>query len=115
MTLSRKLAHLIINKNVSIDALVSQLRAYNLLPLLPHILQDVKHMSEVGATYETVCIETPFEADTQAIAHIKRLVGNDIAPYSLTINKKLLAGFKARFKGTLYDGSAERIMKEFTH
>lgn len=115
MTLSRKLATLIVQKNVNIDDVADTLRTYNLLSLLPSILKDVKQMGEEGSVHDTVLIESPFELGDAAIARIKRIIGNDIAPHEVTINKNILAGFKARFKGKLYDGSAERIIKQFTN
>jgi F0F1-type ATP synthase delta subunit len=59
-------------------------------------------------------IEAPFALSDDAIRKVKRIVGNDMADHEVTINKKVLSGFKARFRGTLYDGSAERIIKQLT-
>ncbi len=112
MTLSRKLATLIVKKNVSVDAVTETLQTYNLLSLLPSIVKDVKQMGEEGVTKDTILIQSPFEMNDDAIAEVKRIIGNDTAPHTITINKNLLAGFKARFKGKLYDGSAERILKQ---
>ena len=113
MILSRKLAALIVDKKVSIDDVVSSLSAYHLLPLLPNILKAVKQSHSDSLTSSTILIETPYEMSPTSVAHIKRIIGNDLAEHEVTINKHLLAGFKARFKGRLYDGSAERIIKQF--
>ena len=43
---------------------------------------------------------------------VKNIIGNTSSPHEVTINKNILAGFKARYKGKLYDGSAERIMRQ---
>lgn len=113
MTLSRKLAHLITEKGATIDDVTESLRTYNLLSLLPSILKDVRHMNRGESMQNTILIETPFEMNDEALARIKRIVGNDLAPHQVTINKELLAGFKARFKGMVYDGSAERVLRQF--
>jgi F0F1-type ATP synthase delta subunit len=62
-----------------------------------------------------VKIESPFPLADEAIIHIKKVIGNGDAPHEVTINTNLLAGFKARCKGILYDGSAERIIRQLTH
>ncbi|MFA5131820.1 MAG: F0F1 ATP synthase subunit delta [Candidatus Paceibacterota bacterium] len=115
MTLSRKIATYIVEKNVSIGVVSETLQEYKLLSLLPSILKAVTQMKSDDGARDTVLIETPFEASEESIAHIKRIVGNDIAPHRVTVNKNLLAGFKARFKGKLYDGSAERVLRQLTN
>ena len=112
MTLSRKLAQIILKKDVKVQNLIEVLSTYNLLSMLPLILKDVKQITKNKNLNDTVLIESPFEVSDEAVAKIKRIVGNDLASHEVTINKNLLAGFKARFKGKLYDGSAERILKQ---
>jgi F0F1-type ATP synthase delta subunit len=113
MPLSRKLAKLLIEKNIAIADMVEALRSYNLLSLLPGILISLKQLARGAHTYDTLLIESPFEMSETSVKHIKRLVGNDLAAHEVSVNPHLLAGFKARFKGMLYDGSAERVIKEF--
>jgi F0F1-type ATP synthase delta subunit len=115
MTLSRKIAELIIRKNVSVTDVVETLREYNLLPLLPSIKTAVEKAGSLGREEDVIRIESPFELNGSALSRIKRIVGNDLAETEVTINKDILAGFKARFKGKLYDGSAERIIRQITH
>ena len=113
MILSRKLAKLIVERNVPVDDIVTTLRTYNLLGLLPAIRDGVVELATHKGARNKLLIESPFVLSDDAIAHIKHLIGNDTVRHEVTINKNILAGFKARFKGTLYDGSAERIMKQF--
>ena len=115
MTLSRKLAKLIVEKNVKIEDVIKTLQTYNLLSLLPSVKNAVTKLAKDESARDTVHIETPFELSPETVAHIKRIVGNDLAPHEVVINKTLLAGFKARFKGKLYDGSAERIINQLTN
>lgn len=114
MTLSRKLAKLIIEKGVSVEDVVVTLTTYNLLGLLPAILDRVVEMSSYKKSDGIIAIESPFALSDETIAHIKQITGNPQVNHEVTINKKILAGFKARFKGTLYDGSAERIIRQLT-
>ena len=114
MTLSRKLAKLILEKNVPVDDVVQTLHKYKLLALLPSIKEDVMQMSSHLHTYDSIAIEAPFALSDDALKHIKQIVGGPTINHETTINKDLLAGFKARWRGTLYDGSAERIIRQLT-
>ncbi len=111
MTLSRKLATLLLDKKISVSDVTEMLRKYTLLPLLPTIVREVKQMSRGELKKDMILIESPFEIGEKAIAHIKKIIGRD-APHEVTINTNLLAGWKARINGMLYDGSAERIIKQ---
>lgn len=111
-SLSRKLATLIVKNNISVSDVSESLAKYKLLSLLPSIGKEVKQMNENNSLLDTISIESPFEINETAIDRIKKIVGNDLAPYQVTINKNILAGFKARYKGKLYDGSAERIIRQ---
>ena len=112
MTLSRNIAETIVKKGASVEMVVETLRTYKLLSLLPSIKKAAEQMKRSESGSEAIAIESPFPLDETALARIKRIVGNDLAPHAVTINPDLLAGFKARFKGMLYDGSAERIIKQ---
>lgn len=114
MPLSRKLAIYILEGKASIDDVVSLLTKYELLTLLPCIKQAVHQMSSGMQMKETVIIESPFELSEVSIQKIKGIIGEEDAPHSLIINKQILAGFKAKFKGMMYDGSAERIIRQIT-
>lgn len=113
MNLSRKLAKLMIEKNVSVDDMVQTLRTYNLLSLLPAIKDIVIQIASHKNVQDTVAIESPFNLSEDSVLHIKHIIGNKTSPHEVTINKNILAGFKVRFKGRLYDGSAERVMRQF--
>jgi F0F1-type ATP synthase delta subunit len=113
MTLSRTIAELIVKKNAKIDDVVDTLRKYNLLSLLPSIQDAVIKLTQDKGLEDTIRIESPFPVGDTALKKIQRIVGNDLAPTETVINKNVLGGFKARFKGRLYDGSAERIIRQF--
>lgn len=115
MPLSRKLATLIITGKTSVSSVVELLTKYKMLPLLFSVEQAVKQMASQVKSNDTLTIETPFELSDTSVQKIKRIVGNDIAPHEVIINKNILAGFKARFRGKLYDGSAERIIRQLTN
>ncbi|MBP6948491.1 MAG: F0F1 ATP synthase subunit delta [Candidatus Pacebacteria bacterium] len=112
MTLSRKIATLLLEKNVSVDDVVKTLTTYNLLGLIPAIKESVIEMSAHTKSENTLAIESPFPLSDEIIAHIKKITKSNDVTHEITINKHILAGFKARYKGILYDGSAERIIRQ---
>lgn len=112
MSLSRQIAEKIVEKNIKASDVIDVLAKYNLLSLIRAIKADIEKLSRDEGDRETIHIESPFPLDERSIARIKRIVGNDLAKTDVTINQYLLAGFKARYKGKLYDGSAERIIKQ---
>lgn len=111
MALSRQIAELMVKKNVSVQAVTDALARYNLLGLLPSVKNDVLKLTREQGVAESVHIESPFELDALALSQIQTLIGSGKAETRVTINKDVLAGFKARYKGKLYDGSAERIVR----
>ena len=115
MSLSRKLAILILQGKATLASVVELLTKYKMLSLLPSIKQALTQMSSQLRTQDTVMIESPFPLSDTAVKQIQKILGNEKAEYKVTINKNVLAGFKARFKGMLYDGSAERIIKQITN
>jgi F0F1-type ATP synthase delta subunit len=115
MNLSRRIALTIRENDTSIDKVVETLREYKLLSLLPSIKDAMEDLAGKDVEENTIEIESPFPLSKEAEARIKRIVGNDLAEARVAINKDLLAGFKARWKGKLYDGSAQRIINQLTH
>ena len=113
MSLSRSIAQTVLKQNNTGSDLVDVLRRYNLLSLLSSIKEEMKKLTEREAAKDIIQIESPFPLNDKALGRIKRIVGNDLADAEVTINQHLLAGFKARYKGKVYDGSAERIIKQF--
>jgi F0F1-type ATP synthase delta subunit len=114
MPLSRKLANYILQGKASIDDVIELLAKYDLLTLLPFIKQSLTQMSSGVNKDETVMIETPFALSVDSVQKIKEIAGDSNAPHTVIINKNILAGFKAKYKGMMYDGSAERIIKQIT-
>jgi F0F1-type ATP synthase delta subunit len=115
MPLSRKLAIYILQGKASVNDVVELLTKYDLLTLLPSIKQSLIQMSSSVHKDSTIMIETPFNLSDKSITTIKGIIGNTDAPHNIIINKNILAGFKAKFKGMMYDGSAERIIRQITN
>lgn len=112
MSLSRKIAEMLIQKNVPVEMLIETLRSYKLLPLLPSIKKDLEKLSRSQDNETRIHIESPYALNEEALTRIRRIAGNDLAETDVTINRELLAGFKARWKGKMYDGSTQRIIRQ---
>ena len=112
MSLSYQLAKLLLLGQVTVEELINVLTKYKMLALLPSVKKALSNLSLGEGMRSTIMIETPFPLSDQALEKVKTIAGERSAPHIVTINKNVLAGFKARFKGTLYDGSAERIIKQ---
>lgn len=112
MSLSRTLATLIISERTTVPRVTELLGKYKMLSLLPSIKQAIIQVSRVSNKKDTIMIESPFPLSDDAIKKVRDIVGDTTAPHEVVLNRQLLAGFKARFKGIAYDGSAERIIRQ---
>jgi F0F1-type ATP synthase delta subunit len=115
MPLSRKLATYLISGKITLDDVVVLLTKYKLLTLLPSVKQALVQMSTSVQKHQTMTIESPFSLSDQSLQKIKGMTKNPEAPHRVVINKNILAGFKATYQGIMYDGSAERIIKQLMH
>ncbi len=115
MPLSRTLALYILEGKATLQDVVDVLVKYDLETLLPFIKQALIQMSSGIHASTTILIESPFNLSDESIRTIKGFIGETEAPHSVILNKNILAGFKAKYKGMVYDGSAERIIKQITN
>lgn len=115
MPLSRTLALYIMNGKASLDDVIELLAKYKLLTLLPSIKHALIQISTGVHKESIIMIESPFALSSISIEKIKQMTGDSKAPHEVIINKNILAGFKAKFQGIMYDGSAERIIKQLLH
>ncbi len=112
MSLTKNLATHIIKNEAAYPYAIELLTKYNMLSLLPSLRDALTQLSKNDVLFDTLVIEAPFELSQDAIIKIKRIVGDEHVPHQVTINKEVLAGFRARLRGKLYDGSAQRIVKQ---
>jgi F0F1-type ATP synthase delta subunit len=112
MSTSRAIATLLAEGKTTPSHVYDVLAKYHMLSLLPSIVSALGQYKLSRNDVLTIMIESPFSLSDDAIIAIKNLIGTKDATHSTTLNKDLLAGFKARYRGMLYDGSAERIIKQ---
>lgn len=114
MPLSRTLATFILEEKASLNQVIELLTKYKMLALLPAISKALVQMSRSKSASQVMMIESPFPLSPDAVDTIKHITNHSTVPHEVHINTSILAGFKARYQGMLYDGSAERIIKLLT-
>jgi F0F1-type ATP synthase delta subunit len=114
MSLSRTIATYLETSNANLSELEGILIKHKLQSLLPEILRFLLRRQKIRQEKETVVIESPFPLSEDSVSAIKQLVKGKDVDHRVLINRDLLAGFKAKYKDVAYDGSAERIIKQFT-
>lgn len=114
MSLSQKIATSVYTHKVSAEELSSVLKKYKMSALLPEIKKILTVLERKDKEGREMKIETPFPLGEEALLHLKKKVGGRGVNHRVVINKNLLAGWKATHNNTLYDASAERIIKQFT-
>jgi F0F1-type ATP synthase delta subunit len=114
MSLSRNIATFLETSETSLSELEAVLSKHKLQSLLPEILRFLLRGQKIRQEKETVIIESPFPLSEDSLSVIKKLVKGKDVEHRVVINGDLLAGFKAKYKDRQYDGSAERIIKQFT-
>jgi F0F1-type ATP synthase delta subunit len=111
---SRALAQLLIRKRITVKALDAFLTRYKLTSLWAGILQELKHAERKAHVHDALIIETPFELSPSALSSITKKMKATGAVHDIRINKNLLGGFKAIYKGTLLDSSLRSILNRIT-
>ncbi len=111
MSLSRLIAKSVHDNNLSSETLFRFLEGRNLTFLMPSIKKALEDINLKIKRGEIIQIETPFNLDEKSLLTIKGQIDKD-ARHEVIINKSLLAGFRAKYKGKLSDGSALRIIKQ---
>ena len=112
MSLSYSIAKLLAEEKTTVSDIDRVLTRYKLRALFPSIADLYRRIASHKKLDNTLMIETPFPLSEASLEKIHTVVGKEVTDHEVTINKALLAGFKARFQGKLYDGSADRIIKQ---
>ncbi len=113
--LAKAFSQLLIENKTTLTHVEDALRRFHLLPLLPSILDELKHHEKELRIKETVHIESPFPLNEENKQKIKHMLNAIDKEHIIIENKSLLAGFRARYQGNQVDSSMERILKTFTN
>lgn len=111
--LAKAFATLLIENKTTLPAVEDALKRFHLLSLLPSILDELKHHQKENRISDTIYIESPFPITKDNELTIKKLLNAEEKDHHFIENKNLLAGFRARYKGTMVDSSMKRILNTF--
>lgn len=77
----------------------------NLKAQLPSVLYHLEKIIELDREKKGIQIETAHEIKQDTIKHIKTFLKAEDLPEVIKIKKELIGGFRAKWKGTIYDSS----------
>lgn len=88
----------------------------NLMGLLPHILDHLKHYAKEEAQEDILHIRSRYELSSKELKLIKQLLNAD-ASAKLVIEQddSVIGGFSASYRGYVYNGSLETTLMKFNH
>ena len=84
----------------------------NLKGQLPKILFHLEKIEEQNREKKGIVIETAHEIKHETTKHIKTFLKADHLPETMKIKKELLAGFRAKWGGMIYDASIATGLKK---
>ncbi len=96
-----------------LEACKNILEKYGKSDLFPSVLDKILVDFKKENESETLVIDSPFELSDDTIKKIKNIVSplDTDMDVKRNISPKLLAGFRARHKGTVYDASARQYIE----
>ncbi|MBU0612021.1 F0F1 ATP synthase subunit delta [Patescibacteria group bacterium] len=84
----------------------------NLKAQLPSVLYHLEKIIELDKEKNGIQIETAHEIKHDTVKHIKSFLKADDLSEVIKIKKELIAGFRAKWKGTIYDASIMTSLKK---
>jgi F0F1-type ATP synthase delta subunit len=79
---------------------------------LPSVLYHLEKIIEQEQEKNGIQIETAHEIKQDTVKHIKTFLKAEELPEVVKIKKDLIAGFRAKWKGTVYDASIKNSLKK---
>lgn len=90
-----------------LQAIRDTLKKYKLENLYRGTLLQIKQGLEKSLRDKTLYVETPYELSAENIKKIESIVGDTDGRSVQKVDQSLLAGFRAVYKGKVYDASAK--------
>ena len=98
----------------AVNALIAFLQKSHLLPLMPAVLGLLKKKAEEDSKRDTLLITAATDLRDNVVDRISDLAHRDLGTIpgsvSLTVDKSLVGGFVAVYKGRVFDGSVETML-----
>ena len=93
--------------DAAIKRFVSYLRDYNLVGLMPQILRHLERENEAAARKDTLEVFTRYPLSKALMNQLKDLANAQDATVVEHKDEALLGGFRATYRGKIYDGSVK--------
>jgi len=84
----------------------------NLKAQLPSVLYHLEKIIELDKEKKGIQIEIAHEIKNDTVKNIKSFLKAEDLPEVIKIKKELIAGFRAKWKGTIYDASIMMGLKK---
>lgn len=84
----------------------------NLTAQLPSIVFHLEKIIELEKEKKGIQIETAHEISHETTKHIKTFLNAEDLPEVIKIKKDLIAGFRAKWNGKIYDASIKNSLKK---
>jgi F0F1-type ATP synthase delta subunit len=84
----------------------------NLKSQIPSVLYHLEKIIELDREKKGIQIETAHEIKHETANHIKKFLKADHFPEVIKIKKELVAGFRAKWNGMVYDASLQTSLKK---
>ncbi|MFH1608423.1 MAG: F0F1 ATP synthase subunit delta [Patescibacteria group bacterium] len=84
----------------------------NLTAQLPSVIYHLERMIELDKEKKGIQIEIAHEISNETTKNIKTFLKAEDLPEVIKIKKELIAGFRAKWKGTIYDASIKNSLKK---
>jgi F0F1-type ATP synthase delta subunit len=84
---------------------------YNLWDLVPSVLSALANSSDSSEAFETIMVRVPKTLSEENEGKIREIVGaSKDARLKVEIDRKVLGGFVANYRGFEHEGSFERVV-----
>ncbi len=117
---SKKLASALIaslEDGVEVKTLVKNFESFvdqnRLRALMPNVVKNLERMSQELENKNTALIRVSHEIKDTTIKLIEKYIEKEKSdPAKIEIDSSLIGGFKANYKGRVFDGSVKNYLKE---
>lgn len=93
-------------------AVLNYIDTYNLQSLLPKVIRHLEDRKNKDLAWETLDIESGLSINDTIVDSIKmKLKANDAKVVKSGVNGELVGGFKATYKGVIYDASMKNQLQ----
>ncbi|PIR87637.1 MAG: hypothetical protein COU10_03655 [Candidatus Harrisonbacteria bacterium CG10_big_fil_rev_8_21_14_0_10_45_28] len=95
-----------------LDRFFSFVENYNLQGLLPNVLSELERVKKEDYKESALQVQSAHVLSSHDEKNIRGITGAQDAPLDFRLEKELLGGFRAKYKGVEYEGSFSRTVNK---